>query len=39
MFSIIRFYNRIKYLIGEKNGITGSINHSFAKIGIDSYNP
>ena len=30
--------DRIKYLISEKNSITNSINHSFARIGIDSYN-
>ena len=28
----------IKYLISEKNGITDSINHSFARIRIDSCN-
>ena len=31
-------YNRIRYLISEKSGITDSINHSFARIRIDSYN-
>ena len=31
-------YNRIKYLISEKSGITNSINHNFARIRIDSYN-
>ena len=30
--------DRIKYLISEKNGITGSINHNFGKIRIDLYN-
>ena len=29
---------KIKYLISEKSGITDSINHSFARIRIDSYN-
>ena len=28
----------IKYLIGEKSGITDSINHNFARIRIDSNN-
>ena len=28
----------IKFLISEKSGITGSINHNFGKIRIDSYN-
>ena len=31
-------YNRIICLISEKNGITGSIYHNFARIRIDSYN-
>ena len=31
------FY-RNKYLIREKSGIAGSINHNFARIRIDSYN-
>ena len=31
-------YNRIKYLISEKSGITDSINHNFARIRIDSFN-
>ena len=31
-------YNRIRYLISEKSGITDSINHNFARIRIDSYN-
>ena len=30
--------NKIKYLISEKSGIADSINYSFAKIRIDSYN-
>ena len=30
--------NRIKYLKSEKSGITDSINHSFGRIRIDSYN-
>ena len=29
-------YNRIKYLISEKSGITDSINHNFARIRINS---
>ena len=31
-------YDRIKYLISEKKGITVSIDHNFARIRIDSYN-
>ena len=31
-------YDKIKYLISEKCGITDSINHNFARIRIDSYN-
>ena len=31
-------YNRIRYLISEKGGITDSITYNFAKIRIDSYN-
>ena len=31
-------YDRIKYLISEKSGITNSINYNFATIRIDSYN-
>ena len=31
-------YDRIKYLISEKSGITDSINHSFGSIRIDSCN-
>ena len=31
------FY-RNEYLIREKSGIAGSINHNFARIRIDSYN-
>ena len=30
--------DKIKYLINEKSGIMNSINHSFGKIRIDSYN-
>ena len=30
--------DKIKYLIIEKSGIAGSINHNFARIRIDSYN-
>ena len=33
----VKIYNRIKYLISEKSGITDS-NHNFAIIRIDSYN-
>ena len=29
----------IKYLINKKIGIKDSINHSFARVRIDSYNP
>ena len=32
-------YDRVRYLISEKRGITDSINHNFARIRIDSYNP
>ena len=31
-------YDGINYLISEKSGFIYSINHSFARIGIDSYN-
>ena len=31
-------YDRIRYLMNEKSGITYSINHNFARIRIDSYN-
>ena len=31
-------YNRIRYLISEKSGITDSINYNFATIRIDSHN-
>ena len=31
-------YNRIKYLISDKSGITDSINYNFAKIRIAWYN-
>ena len=31
-------YDRIRYLISEKSGITDSINYNFARIRIDSYN-
>ena len=31
-------FDRIKYLISEKSGITDSINHNFARIRIDSCN-
>ena len=31
-------YNRIKYLMSEKSGITDSINHNFARNKIDLYN-
>ena len=30
--------NRIKYVISEESGVTDSINHTFARIIIDSYN-
>ena len=31
-------YDRIRYLINEKSGITDTINHNIARIRIDSYN-
>ena len=31
-------YDRIRYLISAKSGITYSISHNFSRIGIDSYN-
>ena len=31
-------FNRIKYLISRKSGITDSINHNFARIRFNSYN-
>ena len=31
-------YNKIRYLKGQKNGITYTIDHFFARIKIDSYN-
>ena len=33
-----KIFDKIKYLISEKSGITDSINHNFAEIKIDSYN-
>ena len=30
-------YNRIRYLMGVKSGITYVISHNYAKINIDSY--
>ena len=33
-----KIYDRIRYLISEKSGITNSINHNFARIRIDSHN-
>ena len=30
--------DKVKYLISDKCGITDSINHTFGKIRIDSYN-
>ena len=33
-----KIFDNIKYLISEKSGITGSINHNFARIRIYSYN-
>ena len=32
-------YDKIRYLISEKSGITYSISHNFPRIRIDSYNP
>ena len=34
-----RIYCRINYLIGEKSNYKNVINHNFARIRIDSYNP
>ena len=31
-------YNKIRYIISEKSGITDSINYNFARIRINSYN-
>ena len=31
-------FDKIKYLVSEKSGITDSISHHFARIRIDSYN-
>ena len=31
-------YDKIRYLLNEKSNIKDSINHSFARIRIDSYN-
>ena len=33
-----KIYNRIRYLISEKGGITGSVNHNFSKIRVNPYN-
>ena len=33
-----KIFDRIRYLISEKSGITDIINHNFARIRIDSYN-
>ena len=38
IFKSYQTFDRIKYLISEKSGITDSINHNFAGIRIDSYN-
>ena len=35
---LIKICNNIKYLISKKSGITNSINHSFGRIRVDSYN-
>ena len=32
------FYNRIRYLIGVKSGITYVISHNYAEIKVNSYN-
>ena len=37
-WSYDEIYNRVRYLISERSGITNSINHNFARIRIDSYN-
>ena len=31
-------YNRIRYLLSQKNGITYVVSHSYARIKVDSYN-
>ena len=31
-------YNRIRYLIGQKSGVTYVFSHNYARIKIDSYN-
>ena len=36
--SYVVIYNMIRYLTSEKSDFTGSINHNFARIRIDSYN-
>ena len=36
--SYVAIYNMIGYLLSEKSDLTGSINHNFAGIRIDSYN-
>ena len=33
-----KIYDKIKYLMSQKSGITISINYNFGKIKIDSYN-
>ena len=33
-----KIYGKIKYITSEKSCITDSINHSFRRISIDSYN-
>ena len=33
-----KIWDKMKYLISEKSGITDSINHNFGRIRIDSYN-
>ena len=33
-----QIYNKIRYFKSEKSGITKSIHHNFARIGINSYN-
>ena len=33
-----KIFDRIKYILSEKSGITDSVNHNFGKIRIDSYN-
>ena len=35
---MMKFYNRIRYLISKKSDITDIISHKFARVRIDSHN-